>query len=238
MIRNHETVVAVVLAAGSGARMNGIDKMTARLDGRSVLEWSLSALDACVEIDAIQLVVPDGDDELLAGVGRAAVRQSEFRVCLGGSSRAYSALYGLRAASEGEFAWAVVHDGARPFLTADIVTRGLEAASASGAAIAAVPATDTVQISDNTGFIAESPRRESVWMAQTPQIARLDTLLEAHERLRDRLGGFTDEASVLRETGQAVAVFEGGYSNIKITTADDLEMAEFIISRLYSRQKA
>ena len=238
MINSDETVVALVLAAGSGVRMSGIDKMRARLDGRSVLEWSLSALAASVEIDAIQLVVPEGGDKFLAGVGRAAVRRSEFRVCSGGPSRAWSVLHGLRAASEGGFAWAVVHDGARPFVSADIVTRGLEAASASGAAIAAVPATDTIQISDDTGFIAESPRRESVWMAQTPQIARLDALLEAHERLRDRLDGFTDEASVLRETGQAVAVFEGGYSNIKITTADDLEMAELIVNRLHSRQKA
>ena len=75
-------------------------------------------------------------------------------------------------------------------------------------------------------------------MAQTPQIARLDTLLAAHEHLRDRLDGFTDEASVLRETGHAVAVFEGSYSNIKITTADDLETAQVIVDRLRSRQKA
>lgn len=238
MIRDRETVVAVVLAAGSATRMSGIDKMKARLDGRSVLEWSLSALDACAEIDAIQLVAPEGDDGILAGVGRAAVRRSEFRVCQGGPSRAWSTLHGLRAASEGGFAWAVVHDGARPFVTADIVTRGLETAYASGAAIAAVPATDTIQISDGAGIITESPRRESVWMAQTPQIARLDSLLAAHERLRDRLDGFTDEASVLRETGHAVAVFEGSYSNIKITTADDLEAAQLIVDRLRSRLKA
>jgi 2-C-methyl-D-erythritol 4-phosphate cytidylyltransferase len=217
--------------------MNGIDKMMAPLDGRPVLEWSLSVLDACDEIDAIQLVVPDQDDELLTGVGRAAVRQSEFRVCSGGPSRAFSALYGLRAASDGEFEWAVVHDGARPFLTADIVISGLEAAYISGAAIAAVPATDTVQISDEEGFIVESPPRRIVWMAQTPQVARLRMLLDAHERLHDRLGEFTDEASVLREIGHDVAISEGSYSNVKIATAEDLAMAEFTIDRLHSRQK-
>ncbi len=238
MIRNRESVVAVVLAAGSGSRMNGMDKMMAPLDGRPVLEWSLSVLDACDEIDAIQLVVPDQDDELLTGVGRAAVRQSEFRVCSGGPSRAFSALYGLRAASDGEFEWAVVHDGARPFLTADIVISGLEAAYISGAAIAAVPATDTVQISDEEGFIVESPPRRIVWMAQTPQVARLRILLDAHERLHDRLGEFTDEASVLREIGHDVAISEGSYSNVKIATAEDLAMAEFTIDRLHSRQKA
>jgi 2-C-methyl-D-erythritol 4-phosphate cytidylyltransferase len=231
-------VVAVVLAAGSGSRMNGADKMMARLDGRPVLEWSLTVLDACDEIDAIQLVVPDHEDELLTRLGRAAVRQSEFRVCSGGPSRAFSALYGLRAASDGDFGWALVHDGARPFLTPDIVVRGLEAARATGAAIAAVPATDTVQISDEAGFIVESPQRRIVWMAQTPQIARLRILLDAHERLHDRLGDFTDEASVLREIGHAVAISEGSYSNVKITTADDLAMAEFTIDRLHSRQKA
>ena len=238
MIRNRESVVAVVLAAGSGSRMNGSDKMMARLDGRAVLEWSLSVLDECDEIDAIQLVVPDHEDEFLTSLGRAAVRRSEFRVCSGGPSRAFSALYGLRAAAAGEYSWAVVHDGARPFLTADMVISGLEAAWASGAAIAAVPATDTVQISDEAGFIVESPPRRIVWMAQTPQIARLGTLLDAHERLRDRLGEFTDEASVLREIGHEVAIFDGSYSNVKITTTEDLAMAEFTIDRLHSRQKA
>lgn len=238
MINKNEGVVAIVLAAGTGLRMNGTDKMLASLDGRSVLEWSLNALDSCEEIDAIQLVVPDHDDSGLVGIGRTAVRRSEFRVCSGGPSRAVSALHGLRAASNGDFVWVIVHDGARPFITNDVVVRSLEAASVTGAAIAAIPSTDTVQISDEDGFIVESPQRRIVWMAQTPQVARLSPLLEAHEQLSDRLDEFTDEASVLREIGYSVAISQGSSSNIKITTAEDIEMAKFTIDRLHSRQKA
>ena len=237
LINKSEGVVAVVLAAGTGLRMNGTDKMLACLDGRPLLEWSLNVLDSSEEIDAIQLVVPDHEESSLVGIGRTAVRRSEFRVCSGGPSRAVSTLYGLRAASNGDFVWAIVHDGARPFITNDMVVSSLEAAAITGAAITAMPATDTVQISDEDGFIVESPQRRIVWMAQTPQVARLSPLLAAHEQLLDRLGEFTDEASVLREIGHRVAISQGSYSNVKITTAEDLEMAKFTIDRLHSRRK-
>ena len=232
MVRDRERVIAVLLAGGDGTRMNGIDKMMAYLGGKPLLAHSLEVLDACDEIDAIRLVVSDLHEEELTALGAVTVKSTDLRVCVGGAVRSQSTLNGLRAEAHAGFQWAVVHDGARPFLTQEILGRGLASTARFDAAIAAIPASDTIKIADDLGMVADTPPRRNVWMAQTPQIARFANLLNAHERLEERLHEFTDEASVLEEVGCPVSLYEGDQSNVKITTPEDLVRAEFMIDAL------
>ena len=232
MVRDRKRVVAILLAGGDGTRMNGIDKMMAYLGGKPLLTHSLEVLDACDEVDAIRLVVSELHEEDLTALGSATVKSTDLRVCVGGAVRSQSTLNGLRADARSGFEWALVHDGARPFLNKEILGRGLASTARFDAAIAAIPASDTIKIADDLGMVAETPPRRSVWMAQTPQIARFASLLDAHERLEERLHEFTDEASVLEQCGYPVSLYEGSQSNVKITTPEDLVRAESIIDAL------
>jgi 2-C-methyl-D-erythritol 4-phosphate cytidylyltransferase len=133
---------------------------------------------------------------------------------------------------EGErYEWVAVHDGARPLVTPGLISRGLEAARETGAAIAAMPATDTVKTVDGEGLITGTLDRSNLWLAQTPQIFRTSLLLDAYEALA-RDGNHheaTDCARMVELSGHPVRVFEGERTNIKITTPIDLLVAEAIL---------
>ncbi len=230
MPADDRSAVAIVLAAGSSTRMNGIDKLLYPLAGTPAISWSLRALDASPAVHGIVLVLaPDRRAET-----EAVVRESPpaklTAICDGGKSRFHSVLNGLRAAGDG-YDWALVHDGARPFLSGDVIERGLEAARHAGAAIAAVRATDSIKLCDDRRRIVGGPPRTTVWLAQTPQISRFDTLLRSYEELEPRFEEFTDEASVLRAAGHETRVFDGSELNVKLTTPADLELAHYIAAR-------
>ncbi|HEY3118864.1 MAG TPA: 2-C-methyl-D-erythritol 2,4-cyclodiphosphate synthase, partial [Chloroflexota bacterium] len=133
----------------------------------------------------------------------------------GGARRQDSVRAGLNAADQAD--WVVVHDAARPLLTEDLIIRGLEAAQASGAAIAAVPEINTVKLVED-GSIRDTLDRTHLWLAQTPQVFRRSLLIEAHERFP---GDATDDAMMVEALGIPVRVYEGAYANIKVTTSTD-----------------
>jgi 2-C-methyl-D-erythritol 4-phosphate cytidylyltransferase len=122
----------------------------------------------------------------------------------------------------------VVHDGARPLIDSDMLDQGLRAAMETGAAVAAVPAKDTIKVVSESGLVEETPARSSLWQVQTPQIFRYDLLLQAHRRCQDT---FTDDAAMVESLGNPVKVFMGSYSNIKITTPEDLVLLEAILKK-------
>ena len=219
--------MAVLLAAGTAQRF-GSDKLQSQLGGRPLLAWALGTLAASPAIGAVQLVGSDSNlawlDELAADVGDAKILEP----CRGGRVRSASTLAGLEAAG-GDWTWALVHDGARPFISRAMIDAGLAAARAVGAAIAAVPAQDTVQIVNEQGLIDQTPARRNAYLAQTPQIARRQVLLEAHRRLASDLEQFTDEASLLRAVGHPVGIFAGDRNNLKITGPGDLALARSIL---------
>ena len=130
---------------------------------------------------------------------------------------------GLTAAAGCE--WAVIHDGARPFVTPALIRNGLEAARASGAAIAAVPATDTIKVVHD-GVIVGTPDRGTLWAAQTPQVFRTSLVRAAHEQIA---GDVTDDAAMVEALGVEVRVYPGAYGNIKITFPEDLEIARTLV---------
>ena len=125
--------------------------------------------------------------------------------------------------------YVAVHDGARPLVTPALIEDGLRMARVYGAAVAAVPATDTLKIVDRERLVVRTPLRSSVWHAQTPQFARFADLLGAHERQTAMLDLYTDDVSVLEAEGLPVRVFEGSRENLKITTPDDLDAAARIV---------
>ncbi|MBF6612402.1 MAG: 2-C-methyl-D-erythritol 4-phosphate cytidylyltransferase [Chloroflexi bacterium] len=229
-------MAAVIVAAGQSQRMGGVDKQLRTVGGLPVLARTVAAFEACEYVGAIVLVInPDnmaGAAELGVTYGWKKVRS----MVPGGERRQDSVLAGLKAVRalgrDGTpYEWVAVHDGARPLVTSELISRGLAAAQEVGAAIAALPSTDTVKTVDASGTITGTPERSNLWLAQTPQVFRLSLILGAYDALEgnEDEAGTTDCARVLELAGRAVKVFEGERTNIKITTPLDLRLAEAIL---------
>jgi 2-C-methyl-D-erythritol 4-phosphate cytidylyltransferase/2-C-methyl-D-erythritol 2,4-cyclodiphosphate synthase len=222
MIRG-ERVTAILAAGGAGVRA-GVAKQWLVLGGETVLRRSARALAGCPAVDALVAVVPPGDEARglaeLEGLGRPA------RAVAGGAARADSVRNGL-AAAEGA-AVVLVHDAARPFATPDLAARVAEAASRDGAALAALPVTDTVKRAgpgDAAPRVAETLDRRTLWLAQTPQGFRRDLLLRAYAAAGSGASAATDECALVEAIGAPVTLVPGEPGNFKITGADDVARA-------------
>ena len=223
-------VGAIVVAAGSSQRMGGADKIFATVAGRPLLAHTIDALHRCPQVDQIVVVLgPDRLDE-----GRALVRGHGWHkvtaVCPGGARRQDSVKAGLDCLADCR--WVVVHDGARPCVSEDLVSRGLEAAAESGAAIAAIPVADTIKEVSPRGAVVGTRDREGLWTVQTPQVFRIDILQEAHRTVDDTA---TDDAAMVERLGYTVRVYPGSSTNIKVTTPDDLAIVEAIVQQRAGR---
>lgn len=222
--------VAVIPAAGLGVRLGGTKKVFLPLAGRSLLAHTLSAIACCPTIHRIIVVVPPGDEvrcqrEVLGTVSLS----SPVVVVPGGESRQDSVYRGLQEAGDADLV--LVHDGARPCAEGRLVGAVLEAAAAWGAAVAAVPMVDTVKVVDGEGWVVETLPRERLWAIQTPQAFRAELLRQAHEAARAAGVVATDDAGLVERLGEKVRVVPGSSENIKVTTADDLILAEAILRR-------
>jgi 2-C-methyl-D-erythritol 4-phosphate cytidylyltransferase len=213
-------MAAIIVAAGSGERFGG-DKVFIRLEGRPVLAWSLDAMEQSRDVSTVVLVL----NESQIAAGESLVRTGGYTkvsaVCAGGDRRQDSVYNGLRAI--GGARWVAIHDGARPFVDPEMIGRGLAMARKVGAAIAAVPVTDTVKIVGMSRLIQGTPQRANLWRAQTPQIFQTEQLLAAYASLDG--ADVTDDAELLERAGRPVAVFEGAFTNIKITSPEDMTIA-------------
>jgi len=219
----NQKVAAIIVAAGESQRMEGIDKVFALLGGKPLLTRATQAFQESPLVDQIVVVVSGENHEkcqhLVAGEEWSKVSD----VCLGGKRRQDSVAAGLKQLKPCD--WAIIHDGARPFVTVNLVNRGLEAAKETGAAAAAVPATDTIKIAGNDMIVQGTPSRQNLWAVQTPQVFRFDIITEAYRRAK---GDVTDDASLVEQLGYRVKLFMGSYNNIKVTTPDDLALAELL----------
>ena len=208
------------MAAGSGRRMYGVDKVFAPLGGEPVLARVVAVFQGCRAVDRIVVVVGRGNikrcNQMVAEYGWSKVTD----VCAGGRRRQDSVMAGFNRL--GDCDWIVVHDGARPLVTAELIARGLEAAEETGAAAAAVPVTDTIKLAGDDRIVRETPPRQNLWAVQTPQVFRINIITEAYQRANDDV---TDDASLVEPLGYRVKLYTGSYDNIKITTPDDLILA-------------
>ncbi len=216
-------VGAVIVAAGSSKRMNGVDKILVPLGGKPLLAWSVEALQQSELVDRIVLV----NSQSNLGPVQCLVTDNKWskvvKVCLGGQRRQDSVAAGLRTLDDCE--WVLIHDGARPFLTAALIENGLVAARETGAAVAAVPVTDTIKLAGDDQVVIETPPRSHLWAVQTPQVFRLAMIKEAYKQAA---GEVTDDAMLVEQIGYKVKLYRGSYDNIKITTPQDLAVAEFL----------
>ena len=219
----------IIVAAGRGTRMGTQEsKQYLRLSDKPILVHTLELFDRLGFVDEIALVVGEDDIERCRkwsgeyGLGKVTA------VLGGGSERQHSVARGLQALRS---EWVMVHDGVRPLVTETAVANCCRVALEKGAAGLAVPVKDTIKQVDVSGTIVSTPDRRSLWAIQTPQAFRRVMLLEAHERAAAE--GFlgTDDAMVMERMGVPVAVAEGDYTNIKITTPDDLPYAEFLLGQ-------
>ena len=220
------TVGAIIVAAGSSTRMVGVDKTFAPLLGRPLITHTLDRFEEFPQVAEIVLALAADSVEL----GRSLVRDRGYRkvsqVCAGGARRQDSVRAGLEALDPCQ--WVMVHDGARPGLDSALLLRGLEAAAASpdGAAIAGVPVKDTIKVVDVDGLVADTPPRETLWAAQTPQIFGYDLLCRAHAEFE---GDATDDAMMVEALGCQVSMFTGSYENLKVTTPEDLVVMDAVL---------
>jgi len=217
-------VGAVIAAAGESRRMDGIDKVFALLGGKPVISRVLAALEECEPISQIIVVVNKANlakcRELIGGEERA----KSIEVCAGGKRRQDSVAAGLKQLKDCD--WVVIHDGARPLVTRELIEDGLEAARETGAAAAAVPVTDTIKIAGDDRIVRQTPPRQNLWAVQTPQVFRVDLISKAYQKAA---GEVTDDASLVEALGNKVKLYTGSYDNIKITNSSDLLVAEALL---------
>ncbi len=212
---------AVIVAAGASQRMGGSDKLFAPLDGEPLLARVTDVFEGCDAVGRIVLVVREEKLEEVRQLVGERGWSKVGSVCAGGSRRQDSVKAGLERIGNCE--WVVIHDGARPLVTEGIIGRGLRAAAETGAAVAAVPVTDTIKVAGADCIVRHTPLRESLWAVQTPQVFRSEIITEAYRDARDDV---TDDAALVERLGYRVKLYLGAYDNMKITTPDDLAVAE------------
>jgi 2-C-methyl-D-erythritol 4-phosphate cytidylyltransferase len=215
---------AIIAAAGESRRMDGVDKVFAPLAGRPALSYVLDAFDRCEAVGQIIVVVNKASMEKCRQLIAGEKYSKSIEVCVGGKRRQDSVAAGLNQLKDCD--WVVIHDGARPLVTKALIEGGLEAARETGAAVAAVPVTDTIKSAGEDRIVRQTPPRQNLWAVQTPQVFRVDIILKAYQKAR---GEVTDDASLVENAGYKVKLYMGSYDNIKITNASDILIAEALL---------
>jgi 2-C-methyl-D-erythritol 4-phosphate cytidylyltransferase len=223
-----------------------IPKQFMSLAGKPILAHTLSALSNPPLVSGIFLVVPGGHirdtSKLVSEWSRqwAASHSTrsvpEISIIAGGAERRDSVYNGLKALPV-ECDWVVIHDAVRPFATSRLIEAAWESARTTGACIAAIPATDTVKrVFD--GSVRETLPRDEIWMVQTPQVFQREIVVDAYERAITAGWTGTDDASFVERMGVPVSIVRGERTNIKVTTPEDLEWAQWFISRKVGEGRA
>lgn len=222
-----KTCAAVIVAAGSATRMQGIDKMLVPLAGVPVVLRSVRALAASDCIDSLVIVTRTECMETLRTL--CAEVSKPVTVVAGGASRPESVLAGLAALPEGT-ELAAIHDGARPLVTQAVIAEAVEAAERCGAAAPAVPVHDTIKQAEN-GLVRATPERKTLFAVQTPQVFDVKLLKTVLRAAMERGIALTDDCSAVEAAGKPVVLTQGCEENLKITTPVDLTLAEAILKR-------
>ena len=231
---SHPYCAALVPAAGRSRRMGGTDKLTALLGGEPVLHRTLWALDNARLVDEIVVAASsDRLEEIAALCVRAGVKKP-LRVVEGGESRAQSVLMAALAASD-RCELLAVHDGARPLIRGEQVDDMVRLGQKTYAAAPALPVTDTVKVADTAGVVQSTPDRRSLYAVQTPQVFQANLLKAALQSAVEANAEITDDCSAVERLGKAVYLAPGWRENIKITTQEDLMLAETFLRERENR---
>lgn len=224
--RSEPSVTAIVVAAGNGRRMGGVVKPLLTLCGRPVLDYVLDAWEQCALVTEIVVVTRPSE---MAPVERIAGAYGKFAgVAVGGLTRQQSVRAGMKLASG---AYLAIHDGARPLISVPCIERVIHAAFDCGAAAAAVKVKDTIKLTDDWGYVVQTPERARLWAVQTPQVFEAALLTCAFQEAESIGADYTDDCQLVEAIGGKVRLVEGDYANLKITTPDDMETAAALLQK-------
>lgn len=213
----------IIPAGGSSTRFGSSNKLLEILkNGKTVIQ---NTLDIFLGIDEVYEIVISVSSALYSELEAILGTNDKIRFAKGGANRQESVFNALKTCSKPDFV--LIHDAARPFVSKREVEKVIEEAKIKKNVILAVKTTDTIKIVDKNGKIISTPDRRTLWNVQTPQVFEFETILDAHEKLQGK--DFTDDAMLLESEGIDVYVTEGEYSNIKITTKNDLQLAKNLI---------
>lgn len=216
----------VILAAGSSVRM-GTDKLTADINGRPAIAWTLATMQDCSVIDEIVIVARHDRLDEMSKICKKYGIEKATKVVAGGKTRIESAWLGVNAVSE-RARYTGIHDGARPLASVDLVKSVIELAKKTGAAVAAIPESDTVRRAE-LGVLTEQIDRRGIFKIQTPQVFASEIVRAAIFAALEKGDDFTDDSAAVQAMGMNVHIAPGSAKNIKLTTAEDLDIARALL---------
>ncbi len=225
---------AVILAGGRGSRMHSdIQKQYMLLNGRPLISYALEAFEQSI-VDVMVLVTGAGEEDYVRQEILAPLHLKKLcGIVTGGKERYHSVYEGLKALQKCDYV--LIHDGARPLVTGEIISRAVYAAMQDGACVVGMPVKDTIKVADPDGFAQSTPDRSRLWQVQTPQAFSYPLVRAAYDRLmadESLQKGITDDAMVVEHlSGTKVRLVEGSYENLKVTTPEDLILAEALLNR-------
>lgn len=220
-------ISAIIVAGGKGKRMEcGISKQFIIVNEKPMLYYTLTKFLAFKAIDNIVLVLPEDEIEYCKKEVLEKYSLKVSAIIAGGKERQESVYNGLKACVNSDIV--LIHDGARPFVSEKIINDGISYAKKYGAAAPGVTPKDTIKVRNADGFSKETPSRESLIAIQTPQVFKGEVIIECHEKIRNSKIAVTDDTMVVETYGHKVYLYEGEYTNIKITTKEDLLIAEYL----------
>ena len=221
-------ISAIIPAAGSGSRYDKEkSKLLEDLQGAPVIIRTLNTICDVEEIDEIIICTSKELIESISSLIKEAGLSKAKKVILGGKTRQESVFKGLKELAEKPPELALIHDGARPLISKEIIKKTIKTAQEKGASITAVPAKDTIKrVNTSTGKIIETLDRQELWNVQTPQVFKFKDILQVHKEFQGQ--NFTDDAALMEKAGYKVFITNGNYQNIKITTKEDIKLAEIL----------
>lgn len=227
---------AIILAAGKGKRMEAnINKQFLEIKDKPLLYYSLDVFSNCELIDGIILVCAENEVEYCKKQIIEKYKINKIlKIVSGGKERQDSVYNGLKAIDDCNIV--LVHDGARPFVSSEVIESGIKYAKLYGACTCGVIPKDTIKVKNEEGFSGGTPDRNNLFQVQTPQCFKYNLILECHEKLAKGYVSVTDDTAVVEYYGHKVYLYKGSYHNIKITTPEDIDIAEKIVEKIVEKK--
>lgn len=222
----------VIVAAGTGSRMKkDINKQFIKLKNKEIVAHTIEKFYNSENIDDIVVVIREDEEEYFNKNIKEKYGFTNIKVAHGGNERQDSVFNGIKMLKK-ECEVVLIHDGARPFVTDDIIKRSINKANEYNAVVVGVKVKDTIKVVSDNGNIIDTPNRSYLWAVQTPQVFKYDTITKAYEDAYNNNYYGTDDAMLVERIGYNVKMIEGSYNNIKITTQEDLEFGEQILKNI------
>lgn len=223
-------ISAIILAGGKGKRMgSAISKQFIDIKGKPIIYYTLKKFSENKKIDNIIVVLPEDEVKYFK---ENILKKYELRInkiVIGGKERQDSVYNALKSLKNSSTDIVLIHDGARPFISERIINEGIKFAEIYGAAAPGVMPKDTIKVKNEKNFSVDTPNRANLVSIQTPQVFKFDEILECHEKIRYNGEMVTDDTMVVEKYGYSAYLYDGEYTNIKVTTPEDLILAERLI---------